>query len=181
MNTRSTIAKLPDINQDSTLQSADIVCFTETWLTNCHNSPHFSDHQVIPRSDCVTGNSKGGVMIAVSNAMNVSHVTNFPLSNILIKVASAILTLPSFENLQVTLIYRSPSVPISILLSVMSSILSQATNSSMKNIILGEFNEDLLKQFVLNITKLMSNHGFSIVQPQTMCVTTGCPNAIECM
>ena len=161
LNTRSIIAKLPDINQDSTLQSADIVCFTETWLTNCHNSPHFSDHQVIARSDRVTGNSMGGVMIAVSNAMHVSHVTNFPLNNILIEVTTAILTLPNFENLQVTLIYRSPSVPISILLSVMSSILSQATNSSMKNIILGDFNEDLLSNSDSRLLSLMSNHGFS--------------------
>ena len=100
-------------------------------------------------------------MIAVSNAMHVSQVTNFPLSNILIEVTTAILTLPNFENLQVTLIYRSPSVPISILMSVMSSILSQATNSSMKNIILGDFNEDLLSNSDSRLLSLMSNHGFS--------------------
>ena len=49
LNTRSIIAKLLDINQDSILKSSHIVCFTETWLTHNQNSPHFSDHQVIAR------------------------------------------------------------------------------------------------------------------------------------
>ena len=126
-------------------------------------------------------------MIAVSNAMHVSHVTNFPLSHILIEVTTAILTLPNFENLQVTLIYRSPSVPISILLSVMSSILSQATNSSMKNIILGDFNEDLLSNSDSRLLSLMSNHRFSqLVHSPTADNGTLLDhvyrlNAIECM
>ena len=46
LNTRSVIAKLPDINQDSSLKSAHVVCFTETWLTHYQISPHLTDHQV---------------------------------------------------------------------------------------------------------------------------------------
>ncbi len=38
LNVRS-IAKLPDINQDPVLQSADVVCITETWLTPNHAHP----------------------------------------------------------------------------------------------------------------------------------------------
>ena len=41
-------------------------------------------------------------MIAVSNTMHVSHVTNFPLNIIIIEVTTAMLTLPNFENLQVS-------------------------------------------------------------------------------
>ena len=100
LNTRSIIAELPDINQ------------TETWLTHNQrlNSPHFSDHQVIARSDHVTGNSIGGVMIAVQNTVQVSEVTNFPLNNILIEVTTATLTLLDHKQLQVTLVYQLPSI-----------------------------------------------------------------------
>ena len=160
LNTRSVIAKLPDINQDIILKSAHVLCFTETWLTRDQNSQLFSDHQVIARSDRVTGNSKGGVIIAIHDAIQVSHVTNFPLRYILIEATTAILTLPNQKQFQLTLVYRSPSVPITTLLTTMSSIL-QSLNSSMPNIILGDFNEDLLAKSDLRLPNFMSTYGFS--------------------
>ena len=161
LNTRSVIAKLPDINQDSSLKSAHVVCFTETWLTHYHISLHLTDHQVITRSDRVTVNNKGGVMIAAREAIQVSHVTTFPLSYILIEATTATLSLPNNKQLQVTVVYRSPSVPTSTLLTVMSNILRQSTTSSMPSIILGDFNEDLLVNSDSQLLSLMSSHGFS--------------------
>ena len=103
LNIRSVITKLPDINQD-------IILKFETWLTHDQNSQLFSDHQVIARSDCVTGNSMGGVIFAIHDAIQVAHMTNFPLSYILVEANTAIITLPNQNHFQVTLVYRSPSV-----------------------------------------------------------------------
>ncbi len=58
LNSRSILAKLPDIHQDSVLLNAHIVCFTETWLKHDQNSPIIPDHQVVARSDRSTGNSR---------------------------------------------------------------------------------------------------------------------------
>ena len=100
-------------------------------------------------------------MIAAREAIQVSHVTTFPLSYILIEATTATLSLPNNKQLQVTVVYRSPSVPTSTLLTVMSNILSQSTTSSMPSIILGDFNEDLLVNSDSQLLSLMSSHGFS--------------------
>ena len=100
LNIRSVITKLPDINQD-------IILKFETWLTH---DQLFSDQQVYARSDCVTGNSKGGVIIAIHDAIQVSHMTNFPWRYILVEATTAILTLPNQKHFQVTLVYQSPTV-----------------------------------------------------------------------
>ena len=161
INIRSIIAKLPDIEQDSVLKSADVVCFTETWLTHDKNL-QLPNCQTIVRSDRGTANSKGGgVMIAVQNIMQVSQVSNFPLSSILIEATTAILTMPNQQPLLVILVYRSPSVPTSTLVSIMSTLLNQSAASTMHTIVLGDFNDDLLAKPDSRLTSLMSSHGFS--------------------
>ena len=157
LNIRSVITKLPDINQD-------IILKFETWLTHDQNSQLFSDHQVIARSDCVTVISKGGVIIAIHDAIQVAHMTNFLLSYIpycnLNPTKSK--TLPSHSGVSVTQYshYR-----------ILNYSLVSSLNSSMPNIILGDFIEDLLAKSDLQLPNFMSIYGFHnwfAVLPQIM-------------
>lgn len=168
LNVRSIVAKLPDIQQDSTLISTSVLCFTETWLTPQQDNPHIANHSSVVRSDRMSDNNKGGVMISMHQTIQISHVTKFPLNNILIEAFTATLILPNHKQLQVTVVYRSPSVPTSILLTVMSSILNPMTSSSIPSIVLGDFNEDNLAKTDSRIANLMSHHGFlQLVQSPT--------------
>ena len=115
LNIRSITAEFPDIGQDNVVKSAHVVCISETWLTQNQTSPCIPDHQVIARSGHITGNVKRGVMITVNSAIQMTNVTNFPFNNILIEATTATLTLPNNKQLQVTVVYRSPSVPMSVL------------------------------------------------------------------
>ena len=58
LNIRSIIPKLPDIAQDSSLNLAQVLCFTETWLAQSQTSPHLADHQSVVRADRVSSNSQ---------------------------------------------------------------------------------------------------------------------------
>ena len=126
-------------------------------------------YQTIVRSDRVTGNSKGGgVMIAVQNIMQVSQVSNFPFSNVLIEATTAILTMPNQQPLQIILVYRSPSVPTSTLVSVMSTLLNQSGASTIHTVVLGDFNDDLLAKPASRLTSLclaMVSRNWFIVLP----------------
>ena len=100
-------------------------------------------------------------MMSVHPSMQVSEVTNFPLNGVLIEATTAMLTLPNHSQLQITLVYRPPSVPTSTLLTVMSSILTCSVSSSIPSIVLGDFNEDLITCPATQLLSLMSSHGFS--------------------
>ena len=169
LNTRSILIKLPDINQDDSLKFSHVVCFTETWLKHDQHSPNLADHQVIARKDRdIINNTKGGVLIAAHTLIQAYHIANFSFNNIPIEATTAILTTPNHKQIEVTLIYRSPSVSISTLLTVLSSILSQSTTLCVPSIILGDFNEDLLAKSDLRLPNLMSSHGYSqLVQSST--------------
>ena len=138
-------------------------------LKHDQHSPHLADHQVIARKDRDTvNNTKGGIMIAAHTAIQLYHVTNFSLNHLPFEATTVILTLPNHKQIEVTLIYRSPSVPISTLLTALSSILSQLTTLCIPSIILGDFNEDLLTKSDLRLPNLMSSHGYSqLVQSPT--------------
>ena len=161
LNTRSIVSKLPDIEQDSNLASASVACFTETWLKHDQNSPHLADHHAAIRSDRDCESGKGGVMISVHKTLQMSRSISLSFSHVLIEAATTILTLPGHEQLQVTVVYRSPSVPTNTLLTTMSSILSQTTTANMPSIILGDFNDDLLVNSNLRLVELMSSYDFS--------------------
>ena len=99
-------------------------------------------------------------MMSIHKAVLVSHVIKHSFDNILVEAATATLTLPNNDKLQVILAYRSPNVPINTHATVMSSILNQS-KAYMPTIVLGDFNEDLLAKPESRLASLMSNHGFS--------------------
>ena len=91
LNTRSVVAKLHDITQDSILKLAQVICLTETWLSPDQTSPHLTHHHSVVRSDRINGNHKGGVMISAHESIQVSQMTTFSLQNVFIEAVSAIL------------------------------------------------------------------------------------------
>ncbi len=108
-NVRSIIPKIPDIEHDDSLRSATILCFTEIWLTHQQPSPVLCDKHTVVRSDRVSGDNKGGV-ISMPQTMQASDATEFSFSGILIEAISTTLLLPNGEYLQLTVVYRSPSM-----------------------------------------------------------------------
>ena len=107
-------------------------------------------------------------MISLPHTMRPSNVTEFSFAGILIEAVSSTLVLPNCERLQITLVYRSPSVSTDNVLSLMSGILSQITVRDIPSSVLGDFNEDLLTIPDSRLLHLMSHYGFSqLVQTPT--------------
>ena len=158
LNVRSIVAKLLDIQQDEHLRVASILCFCETWLNASQPSPRVQGNEKVIRCDRQTGNNKGGTMIYISSDMQTYPSHTF-VSNGFEAVATT-LTLPSANQLQVLLLYRSPSMPSQALIVMLSRILTHASTTNIPTIILGDFNENLLDQPNMNIVSLMSNHGY---------------------
>ncbi len=75
-------------------------------------SPVFFDNHTIVRSDQVSGENKGGVMISMLQTMLTSDLTDFSFSGpgILFEAISITILLPNGEHLQVTVVYRPPSM-----------------------------------------------------------------------
>ena len=96
----------------------------------------------------------------MSQSIQPTFVSNFTPSGILIEAISTTLALPNHRHLQVTVVYRSPSVSVTVLVSVMSGILSQIP-SDIPSVILGDFNYDLLTKPDSPLTSLMSHHRYS--------------------
>ena len=161
LNVRSIVPKAPDICQDTSLKSAAIVCFTETWLTEQQTSPTLFDGHTVLRGDRLSGANKGGVMLSVHQSIVPISVTNYTLSGILIEATLATLLLPNHKQLQVTVVYRSPRVSNNVLVEVMSDILGQMAASDLPSIVLGDFNDDLLTTANSPLTHLMFRHGYS--------------------
>ena len=134
---------LSDIEKDETLKSAAVLCFTETWLTPHRTSPRVANNHIVMRCDRISGDNKGGVLISVHQSMPASETT-CRVSGIHIEAVSATLILPNQALLQVTVVYRSPSVPMNVLLDVLSSILNKLPAFDIPSVMLGDFNDDLL-------------------------------------
>ena len=78
LNVRSIVAKLPDIQADTELMSANVLCFCETWLSPAQPSPVVStDHDVVLRCDRSMNDHKGGAMVCVPNTMEPSSTVTF--------------------------------------------------------------------------------------------------------
>ncbi len=159
LNVRSISSKLPDIVQDATLISADVACITETWLRQSQTSPDIPNHQVIARSDRVHDNSHGGVIITIKNTVTATNVLNFQ-SSTLVEATTATLTLPGGEQVQITVIYRSPSATMTTLLSDLFDIID-SLSTDIPSLILGDFNVDLQTQTNVQLPNFMFSHGYT--------------------
>ena len=97
LNVRSIVTKLPesDIEHDHSLTSASILSFTETWLTPQLSSPVILGHHQVIRSDHMSGDNKGGVLISIPANIQASNETEFSRSGVIIEALSTTLLLPN--------------------------------------------------------------------------------------
>ena len=78
------------------------------------------------------------------------------------------LLLPNMEYIQIALLYRPPSVPIATFVTMLTTLVIRMSMSSLRTIILGDFNEDLSDTIQSRILNVMSNHGYTqLVQSPT--------------
>ena len=166
LNVRSLLPKLPDIEQDNCLKCANIVCFCETWLSSPHPSPIIrKDHQVL-RCDRTISNNKGGTMISVPQYMQPSDTNIFMCTGM--EGISTTLLLPNTGRLRLTLLYRSPNVPIDTCINFLIPLLSQLSQSHIPSIVMGDFNENLMDRSESKLSTLMANSGYTqLVQTPT--------------
>ena len=166
LNVRSFMAKLPDVHADKNLRSASILCFCETWLNPSQPTPALLDDQIDIRCDRVTCENKGGILICVPTQLNPTNVHRFATSGI--EAISVTVKLPNGENLQIALVYRSPSVPQTTFITLLTRLLTHVTRCATPCVILGDFNEDILHYQNSAILSLMSSFSFT----QIVCCPT---------
>ena len=149
---RSIRAKLPDLLADETLCSATVQCFC---VNASQSSPVLRADQI--RCDKLTCENKGGVMICVPSHMQLSHIQRFATNGI---GEQCLVT-----HIQIALIYRSPSVSRT---AMLTRLLRHVSVSKTSCVALGDFNEDLLHQPNSPILSIMCKYGFrQLVQPPT--------------
>ena len=158
LNVRSILAKLPDIGADSSLRSASILCFCETWLNASQPSPVLLDNQIDIRCDRITCESKGGVLMCVPSQMNPSNIQRFTANSI--EAVSATIHVPNVGSVQIGVVYRSPSVPQTTLTTVLSRLLTHLSMCNTLCLLLGDFNDDLLRNQNSPTLRLMTNFNF---------------------
>ena len=140
------------------LSGASIQCFCETWLNASQVSPILQLNQIDIRCDRVTCENKSGVMICVPSQMHPSDIQRFSVNGI--ETVYCMLVLPNLTRIQITLVYRSPSVSQTTFKTVLSRLLRHMAMCNSTCIVLGDFNEDLLHQLNSSILCFMSEHGF---------------------
>ena len=115
---------------------------------------------VVARQDRDRDNTKGVVLNDINNDTYVNCIMNSPFTDIQIEATTAVLTLPNTEQLQVTVIYQSPTVTVSMLLLTMATTLD-SLSLDMTSIIVGDFNDDLkLLSSTSMLQILMSSHKY---------------------
>ena len=158
---RSILSKLPDIRADNSLRSASILCFCETWLNAFQPSPVLLDDQIDIRCDRIACENKCGVLICVPSQMNPSNTQRFATNGI--EAVSATLHLCNIGDMQIAVVYRSPSVSQTTLLTVLSRLLIHVSLCNTPCVLLGDFNEDISHHQNCEILRLMSSFSFQPV------------------
>ena len=126
LNVRSILAKLPDIRADNSLRSASILCFCETWLNASQPSPVLLDDQIDIRCDRVT--CEGGVLMCVPSQMKPSNTHRFATKGI--EAVSATVQMTHEDSMQIAVVYRSPSTPQAVMLTLLSRLLRHLSLST---------------------------------------------------
>ena len=105
-------------------------------------------------------------VICVPRQMNPSNEHRFATNAI--EAVSATLPVPNRDSMQIAVVYRSPSVPQAVLITILSRLLTHLSLCNTPCVVVGDFNEDILHQTNSAVLKLMSNFGYrQLVQVPT--------------
>ena len=158
LNVRSIVGKLPDIEGDSELSNANVLCFCETWLSPAQPSPVINTDHVVLRCDRMIGNHKGGTMISVPNSMQPDKTVTFVSSGI--EIIVTVLHI-SGKRLQVAVVYRSPNVSVCQFVQLLGRFIEHANTNELPTIVLGDFNDDFLCDSNSRVCDLMMSHSYT--------------------
>ena len=158
LNIRSLIAKLADVEVDQELNSADVLCSCETWLSPYQPSPVIKANDVDLRYNRTINDHKGGTMMSVPTSMHPNRAVTF-ISN---GIESLVTTLHvNGKCLQVALVYRSPGVPMCQFLELMTNLLECLSTTDLPSIVLGDMNDDILCNIGSQLERFMLSHGYT--------------------
>ena len=107
-------------------------------------------------------------MICLPSHMNPCNTQRFAANGI--EAISVSLALSCVNrSIQIALVYRSPSVSQTSLITVLTILLRHVTLCTIPCVIAGDFNEDLLHNPNSSILRLMSSYGFTqlVMSPTT--------------
>ena len=93
--------------------------------------------------------------------MQPTHTRRYASNGI--EAVSTTLLLADNTQIQIALLYRSPSIPLQALTNLLSRVLNHVSVFSLPCVILGDFNEDILHQTDSRIVSFMSSHGYTQV------------------
>ena len=158
LNVRSIVAKLPDIEADSRLKSASVLCFCETWLSPAQSSPVVKKENVVLRCDRQFSNHKGGVMMSVPNFMQPSSINTF--ASVGIECLVTMLCIKG-RRLQVAVVYRSPTVPLRQFLQFLIKLLAHLSTFDVSSVVLGDMNDNALCKIDSTVEKFMMQNGYT--------------------
>ena len=167
LNVRSIMGKLPDIEADMSLTNASILAFCETWLSPTQDSPNLREGHVVLRCDRTVDNTHGGVLLSIPQSMSPSNVIRINRNGI--EVLATTILLSNYTYVQLVLLYRSPSVPIQSLISVLMYMFD-IIDCSIPTVVMGDFNEDMSNYYLQStaeshqtpqLLKLMSDNDYS--------------------
>jgi len=161
LNVRSLVAKFADVKGDNSLISASIQCFCETWLNASQPTPVLKHNLIDIRCDRVTCENKGGVLIYVPSQMHPSNIHKFATNDI--EAVSVTLELCNGSHLQLALLYRSPSVSLATLTTMLQRLLRHLSVRNTPCVVLGDFNENVLHQENSTLQRFMSDQGFTLL------------------
>ncbi|XP_063436496.1 uncharacterized protein LOC134717928 [Mytilus trossulus] len=162
-----------DLKANSDFQNANYICLTETWLESCSDDVHLPNYKLhhLPRSAAFASNnplyaslqemSHGGVGVYVKldSEYEELDISQKNLECIIFKVPKM--------NVLIATIYRTQKYQIELFLRNVRALLSELTQLSSSIIVLGDFNQDIMKGG-RSIQDFMASFGFEqLVQEAT--------------
>ena len=169
-NARSLRRNIAEIRADRRFRSADVICFTETWIRNEENISEYSLNQYTcfnqTREDTYSAKTEmasqvspsrgGGVAMYIRNGLDI-EAQRLPVQNI-----EGLMCRICQGKICLILVYRPPQYSIVEFCRNLSSILHtmKQTKDIKGTVVLGDFNENVLVSKGV-IQRLMENHGYT--------------------
>ena len=171
LNVRGYLTHLQDIKHHEELCCVEVICITETHFQSTNIIPTTNQpkpqYELFRRDRTTTDTScKGGVAIFAHPKHKPQQVEPSSVNNL---EYVAITITESGEQIQIIAIYRPQTTSTHQFLHYLEKLMTDLQVSRTRTIILGDFNEDLLKSQTHPIKDHLQKHGFKqhITEPTT--------------